>query len=155
MGSHFVQMKTITPWIRNWISNWWPSPRRPGMSSWGRSSSLICLTNRSQRANKITTSWFQTTLSTFSPKGETRITHQSENSKTSASQMNCKKLSKSFKRRQKTVLTAKFCSVTSQTRLNCNINYILLSERRRPRFKIASKKTRGSWHSHSIFAQSF
>lgn len=155
MGLLSVQMKTITHWIKSWTLNWWLRLGLLGMINWEKSSSLIYLTNKSQRANKVTTSQSQTTLSTSSLKGENRITLLRENLKTSDNQMNWRKLSKSSRRRPKIILRAKFYSTLKQKGPMWRYNSFRRLEKHRPEFRNAKTKIPNLFHSPLIFVPNF
>ena len=146
MGLHSVPMKTITRWIRSWTSNWWPSPRLLGMISCERSSSSICLTSKSQRANKVMTSQSRTTSSTFLLNEGNRINLQSVNTKTLANQRNSQKLSKSSKRQPKTTPAAFFYTALNQTGPICKFNFTRLSEEHKLKCRSTNSKTPSSLH---------
>lgn len=155
MGLLSVQMKTITHWIKSWTLNWWPRLGLLGMINWEKSSSLIYLTNKSQRANKVTTSQSQTTLSTSSLKGKNRITLLRENSKTSDNQMNWRKLSKSSRRLPKIIPRARFYSTLKQKGPMWKHNSFRRLEKHRPEFRNANTKIPNSFHSPLIFVPNF
>lgn len=155
MGLLSVQMKTITRWIKSWTLNWWPRLGLLGMINWEKSSSLTYLTNKSQRANKATTSQSRTTLSTSSLKGENRITLRRENSKTSDNQMNWRKLSKSSKRRPKIIPRARLYSTLKQTGPMWRYNSFRRLEKHRLEFRTANTKIPNSFHSPLIFVPNF
>jgi len=155
MGLLSVQMKMTTRWIRSLTLNWWPRLGLPGMTNWEKSSSSIYLTNKSQHANKVTTSWSRTTLSTSSPKGDNRITLPRENSKTSDNQMNWRKSSKSSKRRPKIIPQARFYSTLKQTGPMWKYNSFRRLEKHRVELRIANTKIPNSFHSPLIFVPNF